>query len=548
VALTVTPFEVASWSTTTTPKTTTDTGALNGDKIAALYGGDNGTIALGEVTAATVSTTGGSTSAWTEPQEGLGTTNQAWTSSAVADVTADGTVTMSMARTQSTGLLWGGWSAVCSGHGGLGNTARSAPSSAETVSLTVSQGSAVLVIAIDWDAGTPVAFSPSGAVEVERSQQGGGPDLTFYAGYWLNQAAGTRGYGIATSPTTNLHIIAIEILAGSAAEAIFPHRSLRGGGNRRRFRQYQPKLRRGFEVETAAVAGTNALAECATATGTANDATIQIATGPTAATATGTANNPNSSVKASAGVATGTGTADNTTSRVSPTPATASATGAAQAPSPAIKVNPTSADGTGTAFNATISTGSATNAPAGLASGTGTANNPSASIAPTPTTAAATGTAQNTTSKVSPTPATATGTGVANNATVVTGAITNAAAGLASGTGTANNTTSKVSPTPATAVAAGVVSAVSLSIRASAEAATALGVANTPTVTTVVFVPPTFGTAQAGTMVTPTAVPGASLVPVANTAVGTVPITLAAAGTAPTGNAATSTSPTATGG
>jgi len=131
-------------------------------------------------------------------------------------VTADGTVTVSMARTQATGKLWGGMALLFRGHNGLGNSARSAPSANETVSLTVSQGSAVGMLAIDWDALATVAFRPSGANEVERSQQGPGPDLTYYAGYWLNQPAGTTGYGIGTSSTTNLHIIAIEVLGDAA--------------------------------------------------------------------------------------------------------------------------------------------------------------------------------------------------------------------------------------------------------------------------------------------------------------------------------------------
>jgi hypothetical protein len=221
VALTVTAFETTNWTTTTTPLTISVTGALNGDKIVVIYGGDNGT-GSGAVSAATVSTTGGTTSAWTEPQEGLAASNQAWLSSSVADVTADGTVTVSMARTQATGKLWGGMALLFRGHNGLGNSARSAPSAAETVNLTVSQGSAVAVLAIDWDALATVAFSPGGANEVERSQQGPGPDLTYYAGYWLNQSAGTTGYGIGTSSTTNLHIIAIEVLGSADSPSIPP--------------------------------------------------------------------------------------------------------------------------------------------------------------------------------------------------------------------------------------------------------------------------------------------------------------------------------------
>jgi hypothetical protein len=218
-AAAVTPFETTNWSTTTTPLTISVTGALTGDQIVVFYGGDNGT-GSGACTAATASTTGGSTGAWTEPEEGLATDNQAWVSSSTAAVTADGTVTVSLSRTQSTGKLWGGMALLVRGHNGIGNHARSAPSAAETVSLTVSQDSAVGVIAIDWDALATVAFSPAGATDVERAIEGA-TEITVYAGYWLNQAAGTRGYGIGTSSTTNLHIIAIEVLAAAGGPPIY---------------------------------------------------------------------------------------------------------------------------------------------------------------------------------------------------------------------------------------------------------------------------------------------------------------------------------------
>jgi hypothetical protein len=297
--------------------------------------------------------------------------------------------------------------------------------------------------------------------------------------------------------------------------------------------------------EELAVAGTNAPAESATANGVANDATIQVATGPSSATGTGTAHDTTSQVKPGAQSAAAAGVANSTTSTVAPTPATATATGAAQAPSPSIRVNADVAAATGTAFNATVSTGSITSAPAGHAAGTGTANNASAAVAPTPATATATGAAQGATGKVSPTPTTATATGTANNATVTTGATTNALAGVATATGTANGATTRVAPTPQTAVAVGTVSAASLSVRASAQAAAALGVANTPTISGLVFTP---GTAHAATMTTPTGVPGSAGVPVGVSATGTAPTALAAAGTASTGNAAASTVPTATGG
>jgi hypothetical protein len=213
--LTVTPFQVASWTTTTTPKTIAVTGALNGDLVLVMYGGDN---FGGAVTAATASTTGGTTSAWTELEEFLAVgTNAAWLSAAWADVTADGDVTVSLARTQGSGKLWGGFALLCRNHGGIGVHGNSPPSAAETESLTVAEGSAVAALGIDWDALAEVAFSPAGAADVLRDQIGPSPDVTVYAGYWLNQAAGTRGYGIGTSSTTALHLNAIEILKATAA-------------------------------------------------------------------------------------------------------------------------------------------------------------------------------------------------------------------------------------------------------------------------------------------------------------------------------------------
>lgn len=224
---TITAFETANWTSTTTPLTITVTGALTGDKILVLYGGDNGTTGS-LVTAATVSTTGGSTSAWTEPEEGLAAGGQAWASSSAADVTADGTVTVSLSRTQGTGQVWGGMALLAHNHGGIGVHARSAPSATETVSLAgLSQDSAVGMLAIDWDDLTTVAFSPSGAVEVERTS---GTNVAWYAGYWLAQASGTRSYGIATSSTTNLHIIAVEILAATGGGSVSADAALSGTG------------------------------------------------------------------------------------------------------------------------------------------------------------------------------------------------------------------------------------------------------------------------------------------------------------------------------
>lgn len=207
----ITGFQTADWTNTGSTKTITVTGALSGDEIVVFYGGDNGTTAA-IVSAASVTTTSGSTSAWTTVEEDLAHSSQAWASSASASVTANGDVTLTLSRTQTTGQFWGGMALLAHNHGGVGVHANSSPSATETVSLAVSQDSAVGCLAIDWDALTPVAFSPSGATDVHRAFD---TNLTNYAGYWRGQASGTRGYGIATSSTTNLHVIAIEILAAA---------------------------------------------------------------------------------------------------------------------------------------------------------------------------------------------------------------------------------------------------------------------------------------------------------------------------------------------
>lgn len=205
-------FETADWNTSaSSTKSITVTGCLAGDLIAVLYGGEN---VAAVVSAASVSTTSGSTGSWTEPEEGLAAANQGWVSSSVTTVTADGDVTIALSRTQSTPGIWGGMALRCRNHGGVGVHGRSAPSATETLSLTVAESSVVAVVAIDWDALATVAFSPAGALDVERAQEGT-PDITVYAGYWPGQHAGTRGYGIATSSTTNLHILGIEILANT---------------------------------------------------------------------------------------------------------------------------------------------------------------------------------------------------------------------------------------------------------------------------------------------------------------------------------------------
>lgn len=242
-------------------------------------------------------------------------------------------------------------------------------------------------------------------------------------------------------------------------------------------------------VLAVAASGTNAPADYAPGTGTAQDPTRAISTGSQASIGTGTANAPSPSIAGSSTTATATGAANTTTSQVKPGPLTAtatgtannatvstgsatsasagvaSATGAAQAPSPKVSAGPTASTGTGTANNATVTISGATNAAAATATGTGVANQPAPKVAPSLTLAS--------------------GTGAANNATVSTGSFTNAAAATATGTGTAQQASGKVSAGPSTATATGTANAPSTgsSVSAAAGVATAAGVANGATVT-----------------------------------------------------------------
>jgi uncharacterized ubiquitin-like protein YukD len=206
-----------SFTTTTTPKTLTAVGALSGDLMVDMYGGDNFS---GAVSSATVTTTGGTTGAWTEVLEALvGNASSPWKSNAWANVTGNGDATASMARVQGTAQVWGGWLAHLRNHGGIGNSAELVDSASDTVSLTTSANSMVLAFGIDWDHISPVtAFTPSGAHDIERNA--GLTAVTWYAGFWVGQPAGTRNYGIATNTSAHFSLTVIEILAPTGATAV----------------------------------------------------------------------------------------------------------------------------------------------------------------------------------------------------------------------------------------------------------------------------------------------------------------------------------------
>jgi hypothetical protein len=284
--------------------------------------------------------------------------------------------------------------------------------------------------------------------------------------------------------------------------------------------------------------GTSANAEAAAATGTSNSATTAVAPTSSDAAATGTANDAtvttDTATNAQAETATATGEAFSPFApSVAPTAETIIGSGVADNPTTAVAPNVEAASATGTANDATVTTGSFTNANAEAASGTGTANDPTLAVAPvtdTPTGTGtayfdatgggidltlqaedalyAVGTANDATPTVAPVVGSASATGVANDATVsAVGSGTNAQAESAAATGTADDATTKVSPSIQSASATGAAfDATTTSVTtAAAGAASATGAAHdatTQAATALYFEAEGYGVAYDATVVT----------------------------------------------
>jgi hypothetical protein len=196
-----------------------------GDRLTTVILGDGGIDNNNEVTAATTSTQAGpgTTDAWVEIEEDLppnGATD--WLSSASAEVTGAGDITVRVDRTQTgTVATWGFVVVRTRGMGDIGDHGRAAQGSTEVVNLDVSADSWVIFGSGSWVAGTPAtAFTPAGAEELHGAEISG--QNTYQVLLWKDQAAGNRNYGSTDHPSTNLRCVAVEILAGAAATNLTP--------------------------------------------------------------------------------------------------------------------------------------------------------------------------------------------------------------------------------------------------------------------------------------------------------------------------------------
>lgn len=215
MALTLTVFET-DWTTTTDPKTVTATGCLNNDWLFVIGGsGQTGGVSI---TAMTTTTTVGSTTAWSEPFESLNSpAAESWMSSAVAQVTADGDVTVQVDPTKASSPAWGFAAVQARGSSGLGASAGTDSTAAKTVSLTTTgAGSAVFLVAIDNNAAAVgTAWTPTTDVTLIERQLVTAA-YTVHAAYWENQSVATTSYGYTGGGVAANKLIALEILVAPA--------------------------------------------------------------------------------------------------------------------------------------------------------------------------------------------------------------------------------------------------------------------------------------------------------------------------------------------
>jgi hypothetical protein len=248
-------------------------------------------------------------------------------------------------------------------------------------------------------------------------------------------------------------------------------------------------------LKPAEVGGTEAPAEAATGAGAADAASVDITATADQAAGSGAAADAQGGVAGQAEAASATGAANTTSVDSTATPTAATGIGAAADGQAALTVNAEAATGTGAALDATVSTETATQAPAEAATGTGVAHDPGVALTATAEVATGTGAAQDAVAALSAAPGAATGTGAAADpstaltvnagvatgtgaaldATVSTETLVNAPADVATGTGAANDPGTALTVPGGVATATGTANNAVAQIGAEAPAGVATG-------------------------------------------------------------------------
>jgi hypothetical protein len=205
------------WTSTTKPKTLVIPDCLTDDRLFLI--GGSGQTGLQLVTALAITTTAGSTDAWTKPQENLNNPSQeAWITSGVTRVSAAGAVTVQVSPTTTASPAWGFVVVRARGSSGVGVSGFVDSSATQTVTLNPTAGSAVLFASVDFDAGAMgTGYTPAGAAEIERSQPAGA--YTVHSALWTGVSAGSVAYGSTGAGGAARKTVGLEILMGTATVA-----------------------------------------------------------------------------------------------------------------------------------------------------------------------------------------------------------------------------------------------------------------------------------------------------------------------------------------
>jgi hypothetical protein len=223
----VAEYEVASWVTTTSPKTVAPT-TVAGDVL--VVGG----ITADSVTTLNTPTGNGLTYALSASRlVGSNTQVYGWTTT---DSTGGTGWTLSVTRV-GTANDWGFNVARFSGSAGIGNATSGGGTGNPSLAITTTQANSALLAFIgDWNADDGVArvwntingSTPTAGNGLELTYARDAAQATFYAAYWPDAgAAGAKTVGLTGSGTTKYSIVAIEVkgTAGSPPVLIPPLRS-----------------------------------------------------------------------------------------------------------------------------------------------------------------------------------------------------------------------------------------------------------------------------------------------------------------------------------
>jgi len=444
------------WFSTTTPRSSSGISWSQGDIVVVVGGAENALGTMGNPSNANL--TFGAAKASSTSGGGLEAEIYVWAS----DPAASAQTGQSIQSTATAGSMFGHAVIVVTGNPVTFANA-TANLTESSISRTVGQGSVGIFALIDFNATNPPGKTPltGSGTAVERLDQGNGTNYAQYIATWEGMSAGTFSFGPNNYTSLQVAQIFIEVTAPpetlGTTPGVFPRRvppgdHLSPGG----FRNW--RLQRPAEVSSAAA--TNAPAESASATATANNAQTSIAPNAASASATATANNAQANIAPSAGSASATATANGAQVTIASSAGSASATATANGATS--KVSPTagSASATATANDATATSGTFTNASAVAASASATASDPSAKVSPSASSASATATANDASAKVS------------------------ATAGSASATATANTAQVSISVTAGSASATASASGATVSVKATAGSASATATANTAAVST----------------------------------------------------------------